>query len=1192
MLEHLKKLKFDNSEKIQAFLKRNTSFTLTGLTSFLRLLVLAMTAGQKKVVFVTNTEQSCLKYKHDLEKFFDIEAKIFPYQDISTYEGVEPNLYKYAEQVELIRQYSVDIQTQKSDVTLTLIQGRKDYAIPKQVRNDVHLDVILIPIKALLEKFPDKDFYENNLIKISVDDEIDLTKLTKNLINLGYKRVTMVSDIGEFSVRGDIIDVFSFSQCPVRIELWGDTVTDIRYFNNETQRSIEKAKSVEILPAYKFILDENNIKTFKQELAQEIKNIENKDNADILRTKHDETVEMLDNEGYFDGIDYFQPYFNNDTKSFIDLIGKDFTVIMDESSEVFTRFEQIAQNYNKQIAENTDKVLNLPLKNKAHIEFEGFQNSIASMQKIFLDNFIDTVSDYTIEFTSSLIPSFSSKIEDIIVYIEENLKKKNTVVVATDYKTRLEEIFRNFEIPYSEKFEGHSSVYLTDNLALGGSYIEDFDLIVLTDKELFNKKSKDITAQKKSYFKEKAEYIESINDIKEGEFVVHHIHGVGMYKGLSKQEFDGQLKDYLTIEYAQGDKLHMPAEQINMLSRFRGAGATHPHLSRMGGNDWQNTKSRAKKAIEDIAKDLLRLYAKREVSEGITFEPDTVWQYEMEDAFEYTETPDQMKAIQDTKSDMEKQKPMDRLICADVGFGKTEVAIRAIFKAVMSGKQATVVVPTTILALQHFQTISERFKPFPVKVELLSRFRTAKEQKETLKNLINGECDVVIGTHRLLQNDIVFKDLGLLVIDEEHRFGVKHKEKLKMLRKDIDILSMSATPIPRTLYMSLSGIKDMSVMNTPPRNRLPIKTFVGVYNETYVKNAINHELERDGQVFFLYNRVETIYEFGSELQKIVPNAKIAVAHGQMDEKTLEKIMVEYAEHKYDVLLCTTIIESGLDIPNANTMIIYDSDKFGLAQLYQLRGRVGRSERQAYCYCFYRQKKELTPEATQRLSAIKEFSTLGGGYQIALRDIEIRGVGNILGTKQHGHMANIGFDTYCQLLEETINELNNTETEKPVQTIVDINVTAFIPDEWVGSKEQKMIEYKRLADVKTVQELELIHDEWKDRFSKIPESVENLIRLVHIRLLASQAKSALIRETPDNIRIYLPYTKAEWNIIASRLERNITKYIKYTIAPKSCQEGNSILLLDNAILNFDEVFNILSDLFYYINKISYEYYNNQ
>ncbi len=1146
-------------EKIHAFLKKKCSFTLSGLTAFLRLLLLADISKEKKIIFVVNSEQTALKYKHDLEKLFDIKSEIFPYQDVSLYDGVSQNLYRYAKQMEILQ-------------------------------NIENINVLIAPVKSLLEKFPSYDFFKKYLINIKIDDEIDTSKMAQSLVDMGYKRVTMVSDIGEFSIRGDIIDVFSIDRYASRIELWGDTVTDIRYFDNKTQRSIKKTKETTILPVYKFVLSKENSETFKNELINATVCTETGENADLIKEMLEETLEKIDNEKYFDGIEYFQSYINKKMKSVIELLPEDFSVIFDESSEIFSKLAQIDENYSKQIEENTQKALALPLKNKAHLEFDDFQNVIAKREKIFFDNFLDTVSDYTEEFESTLIPSFSSKMEEIITFVEEKIKQNYKVVIATDYRNRIEEVLDDFEMPYSDRIENQSEIYLTENIALGGSLIEDFKLVVLTDRELFNKKSKDITAKKSAYHKESVEYIESINDIKEGEYVVHQVHGVGLYKGLSKQEIDGQLKDYLTIEYAQGDKLHMPAEQINLLVRYRGSGSVHPKLSRMGGNDWNITKTRAKKAIEDIAKDLLRLYAKREVAQGIAFEPDTVWQYEMEEAFEYTETPDQMKAIQETKADMELLKPMDRLICADVGFGKTEIAIRAIFKAVMSGKQAAVIVPTTILAMQHYQTISERFKPFPVKVELLSRFRSAKEQKETIKKLLKGEVDVVIGTHRLLQDDVVFKDLGLLVIDEEHRFGVKHKEKLKMMRKNIDILSMSATPIPRTLYMSLSGIKNMSVINTAPMNRLPIKTHVGQYNETYVRNAINHEIERDGQVFFLYNRVETIYEFASELQKVVPNARIAVAHGQMDAKTLENIMLEYAEHKYDILLCTTIIESGLDIPNANTMIIYDADRFGLAQLYQLRGRVGRSERQAYCYCFYRNPKKLTPEAIQRLNAIKEFSTLGGGYQIALRDIEIRGVGNILGTKQHGHMTSVGFDTYCQLLEETINELQEKDEKPQPPAIVDINVTAYIPDEWVGSKEQKMIEYKRLADVKTVEELDLIHQEWIDRFSKIPEPVENLIKLIHLRLLATQAKITLIRETADNIRIYMPYNKTEWNIIASQTDRNITKYIKYTIAPKSCQEGNSILLLNNAILSFKEVFNILSDLFYYINKVTYDYMN--
>ena len=794
-----------------------------------------------------------------------------------------------------------------------------------------------------------------------------------------------------------------------------------------------------------------------------------------------------------------------------------------------------------------------------------------------MNNFLDGEMDDIIEFNAMPLQNFEANLDAIADFIKS--KKDYKIIIATDYPERVKQILGEreiFDVAYSE------------SIASVGAILEDFKTIVMTDRELFNKRSKEITVSKRSYYKEKPEYIENINDIQEGEYVVHTIHGVGIYRGLTQQEIDGQLKDYLTIEYAAKDRLHIPAEQINMLVRYRGSGSIKPKLSRMGGKDWENTKTKVKKEVEAVAYDLLRLYARRKMQRGIQFLPDTTWQVEMEEAFEFVETPDQMRAINEVKADMESDQPMDRLICGDVGFGKTEVAMRAIFKAVTSGKQVAVVVPTTILALQHFQTISERFKPFGVQVELMSRFRSKKEQKETVKNLATGACDVVIGTHRLLQDGIVFKDLGLLVIDEEHRFGVRHKEKLKQLRENIDIITMSATPIPRTLYMSLSGIKDMSVINTPPKNRLPIKTYVGEWNENMVKNAIIHELDREGQVFYLYNRVETIEEFKFHLQKLVPNARIAVGHGQMDEKQLEEVIVDFANHEYDILLATTIIENGIDIPNANTMIIHDADRFGLAQLYQLRGRVGRSQRQAYCYCFYRKSKEITKDAIHRLKAIKEFTTLGSGYQIALRDVEIRGVGNILGTKQHGHMINVGFDTYCQLLEETVNELQGHYVEKSSPTIVDINVTAFIPDEWVGSAEQKMIEYKRLADVKSQPELDYITEEWKDRFAKPPESVENLIKLIKIRLAATDVKIPLIRETSENIRIYTPFMQPEWNIIQKNLPGNILKRIKFTLAPKSCEDGNSIILLNNSYMNFDEVFNILTDLFYYIYKVSHEY----
>ena len=1114
----------ENYFLFERYVKKSVSFAVTGLTTLLRLLLVQKIRkiSDKKVLFVTSTEQNALRYQNDLYKAFGVQASLIPFQNISMYETVQPNRYDYADQVRILLEKP---------------------------------EVVICPVKTLLEKFPNQTFFEKNTIHLNVGDEVDTKDFSQKLVNLGYKRSTMVSDIGEFSVRGDIIDVFSLDKNAVRIELWGDEIVDIRYFDNETQKSIEKLKSVNIMPMYKFILPERPSDIFKNS---------------------PELNEQLNEEGYFEGIDVYQNYFNSDMVGILDYF-KDYILVFDETSEIYAKYEFVDENFEKQAAENLKLELNIGLNGKNHIPYEDFVQKIAGFVKIGLNNFIDSEMDEIIEFDSQPVQNFGAHLDDIAAYI--NSKRDYRIIIATDYPERVKEILSEREI---FDFE------LNENLSSPGAILEDFKTIILTDRELFNKRTKEVTASKRSYYKEKPEYIESINDIKEGEYVVHSIHGVGIYKGLSQQEIDGQLKDYLTIEYANKDKLHIPAEQINLLVRYRGSGSIKPKLSRMGGKDWENTKSRVKKEVEQVAYDLLRLYARRKMQKGIQFLPDTTWQVEMEEAFEYTETPDQMKAINDVKADMESDKPMDRLICGDVGFGKTEVAMRAIFKAVTSGKQVAVVVPTTILALQHFQTISERFKPFGVDVELMSRFRTSKEQKETIKHLATGKCDVVIGTHRLLQDGIVFKDLGLLVIDEEHRFGVRHKEKLKQLRENIDIITMSATPIPRTLYMSLSGIKDMSVINTPPKNRLPIKTYVGEWNENMVKNAIVHELDREGQVFYLYNRVETIDEFRLQLQKLVPNARIAIGHGQMDEKTLEKVIVDFANQEYDILLATTIIENGIDIPNANTMIIHNADKFGLAQLYQLRGRVGRSQRQAYCYCFYTKSKEITTDAVQRLKAIKEFTTLGSGYQIAMRDVEIRGVGNILGTKQHGHMINVGFDTYCQLLEETVQELQGNYTEKVQPTIVDINVTAFIPDEWVGSSEQKMIEYKRLADVNSEIELDSIVEEWKDRFAKPPESVENLIKLIKIRLAATEVKISLIRETPDNIRIYMPFNQPEWRIIQKELPSEILKRIKFTIAPKACEEGNSILLLNHSYMNFNEVFNILTDLFYYMYKVSHEF----
>ena len=1118
-------MKLENSSFFSKFVKniqKQKSFTVTGLTSFSRLLILnnIRKISKKKILFIVSTEQAALKYAADYESLFGENVKNIPYQSISPYESLSANIYDYQKQVDALRSKP---------------------------------DIVFAPIKLLTEKFPNEEFFKKNALKLKIGDSISQTTLLRYLADFGYSRSTMVTDMGEFSIRGDVSDIFTLNENPVRIEFWGDEIVDIRFFNNETQKSIEKTSSIEILPIYKFVLPTKPPKEF----------------SDTLK-------EQFLEEGYFEGINAYQSYFNNDLVNILNYL-KDYIIIYDEQAEISAKLAQIEESLNNSYEEAIKNNLIEPIKSLNHFTESEIIQNLASFQKISFNNFLSNESNEIIDIDARNIQIFDADMDKLAEFILS--KKDYQLTIATDYRERVKEVLKDYGIFNINYIESINSL---------GTEIPQAKILLITDRELFNKRQKDLPTNRKRHYKEKAEYIESINDIKEGEYVVHTIHGVGVYQGLTKQEFDGQLKDYLTIEYANKDKLHIPAEQINMLCRYRGSGQIKPKLSRMGGSDWENTKSRVKKEVETIAYDLLRLYARRKMQEGITFAEDTPLQLEMEEAFEYIETPDQNKAINDIKSDMEKSIPMDRLICGDVGFGKTEVAMRAMFKAVTNLKQVAVIVPTTVLALQHYQTIKDRFKPFGINVDLLCRFKSSKEQKETLKNLATGKCDVIVATHRLLQDNIFFKDLGLLVIDEEHRFGVRHKEKLKELKENIDIISMSATPIPRTLYMSLSGIKDISIINTPPQNRLPIKTFVGEYNEQTVKNAIVNELDRDGQVFYLYNKVETIEEFKLELQKLVPNAKIAIGHGQLNEKALEEVIVDFSNHETDILLCTTIIENGLDIPNANTIIIHEADKLGLAQLYQLRGRVGRCEKQAYCYCLYKKSKELTKEAAERLKAIKEFTTLGSGYRIAMRDVEIRGVGNVVGTKQHGHMINVGFDTYCQLLEETVLELKGEENKTTKPTIVDINVTAFIPDDWVGSTEQKMIEYKRLADVKNETELEYIVSEWKDRISKLPEEVERLIKLIKIRLLATNCKITVIREAGEQIRIYTPYTQYEWNILKNQISKEIARRVKYLIAPKTCKDGCSILLINTEYLSFEEIFNILSDLFYDIMKVVSQY----
>ncbi len=1121
------------------------------LKPFNLFLIKSIIEKQKKVIYITLDEQSSLKAQKDIKNLLNIESEVFPSQEISFYSELEKNYYIYEEQINIIQNQP---------------------------------DIIFMPAKSLLEKFNNQDFYKSNILEIKKNDTIDYSNLAKTLILMGYKRTAQVSDIGEFALRGDILDIYTLDKNPIRIEFFADNVEDIRYFYPNNQKSFEHTDKIKITPLYKFILNDENKDFFKKE----IKNIEIKDN-DFLENLKNELIEKIDEIGYFEGIEYYLNYFIQNPSSTLDFF-KDYILIFDESSQILSKFQTIdetyIQNYNDSIASN----LKLPLKKLNHLSFEDFSKKLKTFKRIAIDNFLTDDYDKIIDFTTGLAPIFSSDILNISKYIRKKLQENYEINICSNFPNRLKEIFEEFEI-FSNNIK-----YFPD-ISLGGAIsednkISDSKILFLTDKELFNKHSRDITTKKYYSNKQTQDFIDSINDLKIGEYVVHSIHGIGIYNGITKQTIDDNQKDYLEIQFQGTDKLFMPAEQINLLYRYRGSGASKPKLSKMGGSAWETTKTKAKKEVELIAYDLLDLYAKRKMSKGIQFDIDTAWQYEMEDNFEYTETPDQMKAIIDVKKDMESELPMDRLICADVGFGKTEIALRAMFKAVMSGYQTALIAPTTILTMQHFETLKERFEPFEVRMALLNRFCSKKEQKNTIEKLKTGEIDVIIGTHRLLSDDIEFKNLGLLVVDEEHKFGVRHKEKLKKLKENIDVLSLSATPIPRTLNMALSGLKDLSVINTPPKNRLPVKTYVGEFSTTYVKNAINQEIQREGQVFYLYNRVETIERFKEKLKEIVPNARIAVAHGQMQEKQLEEIICDFMARKYDILLSTTIIESGLDIPNANTIIIHDADNFGLAQLYQLRGRVGRSDRQAYCFCFYKKSKELNEQARKRLESIKDFTNLGSGYQIALRDIEIRGVGNILGTHQHGQMVNVGFDTYCNLLAECIEDIKSKQNKNPYEkpkekrepAIIDINAQAYIPDDWAQTYEQKILEYKRISDVTTVSELEEMELGFKDRFAKIPECVKNLIKLVKLRILATNAGLLSVRQAGNSIRINMPYTMQEWIILKSKIEYKITKYFTFTQPPKNLAKTKGILLMNKNEDDFDEIFNKLADLFYYISEV--------
>lgn len=977
------------------------------------------------------------------------------------------------------------------------------------------VSVVVTPINAALRRTMPQEVLVENCMELKVGDEVDLDDLAIRLVKMGYERTEVVDRHGEFARRGGIIDVFASGQDnPLRIELFGDEIESIRHFDSASQRSIDKIDRVQLLPAREVLISpeiaDAAADKIRKELDAQILGL--KDDREAIKRltdKVEDDITKIQNQAYFDEVEFYLPYLHPEERSIFDYLPQETIIVLDEPMQIKSHWEQHESKMVETSINRANKGLLLANKLRQHIKFEpAIKHALSEHQGVTLTLLPRPISwarsDVEISIESQPMDSFASQIEAAMDQIKTWLGNDQIVVLASNQSKRMLEILTEYGIMGisiddlqmdNSQFPNTGSVLVAQSPLRTGYKLIEAGFVVITDSEIFGAPRLH-RARKTSH---EGIPISSVLDLKEGDYVVHISHGIGFYRGITRLKTGKVEREYLLLEYAANDKLYVPSDQIDRVQKYIGGEGVPPTVHRLGGSEWSRTTARVKKAVQEMARELVELYAWRQALGGYSYGPDTPWQQEMESAFPFNETPDQLGAIYEVKKDLEHAKPMDRLICGDVGYGKTEVAIRAAFKVVSDGKQVAILCPTTVLAQQHFNTFSERLAAFPIKIELLSRFRTPKEQKATIEGLKYGTVDIVIGTHRLLSKDVEFKDLGLIVVDEEQRFGVKHKEKLKQLRKSVDALTMTATPIPRTLHMSLSGIRDMSIINDPPEGRMPIKTMVREAEARVVRDAIVRELDRGGQVFFLHNRVENIGHVADQVQKLVPYARVDVGHGQMSESELERVMMDFYEHKFDVLVCTTIIESGLDIPNANTIIVNDADKLGLAQLYQLRGRVGRSDRQAYAYLLYRPDKMLTEVAEKRLDAIREFTDFGSGYRIAMRDLEIRGAGNLLGAEQSGQMSAVGFDLYCRLLNEAVKELRGEEVEEIQLPPVELPVDAFIPQSYMPVEAQRILFYKKMAAVKSASEVQAVQEELEDRFGDPPRVVWNMLAMLRLRL---------------------------------------------------------------------------------------------
>lgn len=976
--------------------------------------------------------------------------------------------------------------------------------------------IIVAPIQGLLEGLVPAQRFQESQFSISLNSSLELDQLAERLVNLGYERTALVEGFGQFSIRGGIVDIAPFhSPYPLRLELFGDRVDSLRFFQFETQKSVRKTTKAVISAARETIYDPKILPALKDEIwgaAQKqgvrLHGLGLSQEADELLALIARHLERFEEQGYFPGIDQYKP-FMGEVVTLLDYLPGDALVVLDEPVRIKEAAALAFLEINENISQLLEKGKVLPKVRELYWDWNELWAKIRRFPRAYLSVLGKRVpgmeSGEALSFDLRAPEHFGGSIERMLKQVKEWRKKYFRLLLMTstpERAQRIVELLREEEIPAyykkrvtKEELQAGNCVVTLGNLETGFLFPR-FKLVVLTELELFGRQRPKARVAKIEESLRLAPH-----ELKVGDYVVHLNHGIGQYLGIETLQVEKRSKDYLQIRYAAKDRLYVPTDQIHLLQRYVGLEDTPPRLSRLGGNEWARVKKRAKESVQEMAEGLLQLYAERETVPGFAYPPDTPWQTDFENSFPYPETPDQLQAIVAVKKDMEKARPMDRLLCGDVGYGKTEVAIRAAFKAVANGKQVGVLVPTTILAQQHQRTFLERFEGFPINVAVLSRFQSAGEIDKILRKLKRGVVDVVIGTHRLLSKDVIFKDLGLVVVDEEQRFGVAQKERLKEISKEVDVLTLSATPIPRTLHMALVGVRDMSVIETPPEDRYPIRTYVVEYDPQLIRQAILRELARQGQVYFVHNRIQSIDYMYHELQELVPEAKIAVAHGQMAEATLERVMLDFYQGEFDVLLCTTIIETGMDIGNVNTLIVDNSDHLGLAQLYQLRGRVGRTNRVAYAYFTHRQDKILSEEAEKRLAAIKEFTELGSGIRIAMRDLEIRGAGNLLGPEQHGFITSVGFELYTKLLEESIQELKGKAVLTPPEPVLELQVDAYIPDDYVADPAQKVELYQKIIGLNSLEECDQLEEEIQDRFGKLPLPVRNLLQVARIKVLA-------------------------------------------------------------------------------------------